>query len=145
VARVACSGQDFTEAVERFCLTRSVTQFAEQGQGLPVMGAGLLMIALPQVNIAETAERIGLACSVAGLAEQGECLLKVADGLLVIASFHVEAAEVAQGVGLPSWVAGLAAEGEGLLEVLHPGGDGGLVGRIGIELGEEFIPGGRLE
>jgi hypothetical protein len=26
-------------------------------------------------------------------------------------------------------------------QLLHPGGDGGLVGRIGIELGEELIPG----
>ena len=35
-------------------------------------------------------------------------------------------------------------EPEGALlgaQLLHPGGDGGLVGRIGIELGEELIPG----
>jgi hypothetical protein len=38
----------------------------------------------------------------------------------------------------------ISASPEGALlgaQLRHPGGDGGLVGRIGIELGEELIPG----
>jgi hypothetical protein len=37
-------------------------------------------------------------------------------------------------------------EGELLgVQLFHPGGDGGFVGRIGVDLGEELIPGAVVE
>src|ERR1700677_57705 len=96
------------EAVEGLRFACLVARLTEQGQRLPEVPCGLLVTALPQVEVAEQGESLRFACLVARLTEQGQRLPEVACGLLVTALPQVEVAEKGESLRFAGLVARLA-------------------------------------
>ncbi len=73
------------DAVEGLHFTGLVAGLAEQGDGLLVVLGGLLVVALPVVDVAEVSQCVGFAGPVADLTEQGQGALVVLGGMVVAA------------------------------------------------------------
>src|SRR5215510_6757732 len=137
LGRITHGARGFTEAVERLGLIALVAKFTKQVQGLPVMGARLLVPALPPVYQPKVAERGSFAAQGTEAAIQLQGLPVVRVRLLVAALPLVDQPEVAQHVGFAEPLADLAVDIQGTLVAV----EGPVIVTLPQVLGTKAVPG----
>jgi hypothetical protein len=88
---------------------------------------GLLVVALPPVEVTEIVQCVGFVDPIANLAAQGQCLFEMSDGLLVATLLEVDNAQTGQCVGFGGSVTAAAGGVQG-----GAGDFGGIVDRCSV-------------
>ena len=108
--------QGLPVAVERIGFPAAVADLPVDIKRLLVLADGLVIVALPLVDLAEPGQHIGFDAPVADFAGQREGPSLMIHGLCVVALPIVDLTEVGKGGGLGSMFGPVAGHGAGLLE-----------------------------